>query len=63
MNLVRCFIAFVRKKIAEGDQLYADWQNLTDLAEFQTYRLIEYNGNVTSIESFDFLVTNDTRRS
>jgi hypothetical protein len=46
MNLVRCFIAFVRKKIAEGDQPYADWQNLTNLAEFQTCRLIEYNGNM-----------------
>jgi hypothetical protein len=46
MNLVHCFIAFVRKKIAEGDQLHADWQNLTDLAEFQTCRLIEHNGNV-----------------
>jgi hypothetical protein len=46
MNLVRCFIAFVRKKIAEGDQLCADWQNLTDLAEFQTYRLIDCNGNL-----------------
>jgi hypothetical protein len=45
MNLVRCFIAFIRKKIAEGDQLYTDWQNLTDLAEFQTHRLIEHNGN------------------
>jgi hypothetical protein len=42
--LIRCFIAFVKKKIADGNPIHSDWQNLADLTEFQEYRTVSANG-------------------
>jgi hypothetical protein len=45
-GLIRCFKAFTRKKIADGDPIHSDWQILTDLDEFHEYRIGEYDDTV-----------------
>jgi hypothetical protein len=41
-RLIHCFVAFVRKKIADGNWILHDWQNLTEITEFQEFKIIGY---------------------
>jgi hypothetical protein len=41
-QLIRCFNAFVLMKNDEGNPIHGDWQNLTILAEFQEFRIIDF---------------------
>jgi hypothetical protein len=41
-QLIHCFAAFVMKKIADGNPIHSDWQNLAEITEFQEFKVIGY---------------------
>ena len=42
IGLIRCFIAFVHKKFAEGDTMHTDWPNKLVKSEFEGFRLFGF---------------------
>ena len=39
-QLIHCFIAFFSEKIADGNPIHSDWQNLAEITEFQEFKVI-----------------------
>ena len=47
-QLIICFKAFVKGKIAGGINVHQDWQNLITKADFQEYRVMEYDPDIAT---------------